>query len=231
VTPETYLISGIGATARPGSIDGRFDGRPIGVNNTTSMSQAPVTKELNLEIEVKLACEDLDRLRNAGFVVTLQTPRHFEDNWLLDLPDRSIFKQGAALRVRSVNGKGSVTFKGAVIESNESRVKVREEIETELSEPERMIELFERLGYRRSFRYQKYRTTYALLLDGVELKVVLDETPMGNFIEIEGDETRIARVFEAAGFSDAEIVRESYPELQASRCRDRGVPLEDLVFS
>jgi len=50
------------------------------------MSQAPVTKELNLEIEVKLACDDLDRLRNAGLQLKLETPRHFEDNWLLDLP-------------------------------------------------------------------------------------------------------------------------------------------------
>jgi adenylate cyclase class 2 len=194
------------------------------------MSQAAVTKELNLEIEVKLACGDLDRLRNAGFALTLKTPRHFEDNWLLDLPDQSILKQGAALRVRSVNGKGTVTYKGAVREGNESRVKVREEIETDVDEPERMIELFERLGYHRSFRYQKYRTTYSLAIDGCELNVVLDETPMGKFIEIEGDEIRIARVFEAAGFSDAEIVRESYPELQASRCRNRGVPLEDLIF-
>jgi adenylate cyclase, class 2 len=194
------------------------------------MSQAPVTKELNLEIEVKLACDDLDRLRNAGFALRLTTPRHFEDNWLLDLPDRSIFKRGAALRVRSVDGKGTVTYKGAVREGNERRVKVREEIETEVDEPERMIELFERLGYHRSFRYQKYRTAYCLALDGRDLKVVLDETPMGTFIEIEGDEIRLARVFEAAGFSEAEIVRESYPELQASRCRDRGVPLEDLVF-
>jgi adenylate cyclase, class 2 len=194
------------------------------------MSQAPVTKELNLEIEVKLACDDLDRLRNAGFQLTLETPRHFEDNWLLDLPDQPLFKQGAALRVRSVDGTGTVTYKGVVKETNESRLKVREEIETAVDEPERMIELFERLGYRRSFRYQKYRTDYWVALDGRELKVVLDETPMGNFIEIEGDESSVLKTLDAAGFSANDIIRESYPELQASRCRARGVPLEDLVF-
>jgi adenylate cyclase class 2 len=200
------------------------------MNNTTQMSQAPVTKELNLEIEVKLACDDLDRLRNAGFQLTLETPRHFEDNWLLDLPDQPLFRQGAALRVRSVNGKGTVTYKGVVKETYESRLKVREEIETAVDEPERMIELFERLGYRRSFRYQKYRTDYCVALDGRELKVVLDETPMGDFIEIEGDESSVLKALDAAGFSANDIIRESYPELQASRCRARGVPLEDLVF-
>ena len=102
---------------------------------------------------------------------------------------------------------------------------------TAVDEPERMIELFERLGFRRAFRYQKYRTTYRLAVDGQELEVTFDETPMGNFIEIEGDESTVLRILEQAGFSAADSVRESYPELQASRCRRAGIPLEDLVFS
>lgn len=183
-----------------------------------------------LEIEVKIACDDLDRLRRVGFELRVIKPRHFEDNWLLDLPDQTLLRQGAALRVRSANGKGLITYKGVVRESASSPLKVREEIETEASEPERMVELFERLGFRRSFRYQKYRTAYSLTLDDKEIEVVFDETPMGNFIEIEGDEASVLRVLEAAGFSTADIIRESYPELQAARCKARGVELEDLVF-
>jgi adenylate cyclase class 2 len=194
------------------------------------MSQTPVTKEMTLEIEVKLACDDLDRLRNAGYDLKLEKPRHFEDNWLLDLPDESLFKQGAALRVRSVNGRGTVTFKGIVKETYESRLKVREEIETNVTDPQKMIELFERLGFRRSFRYQKYRTVYGITYDNAAIKVVLDETPMGRFIEIEGDEADVLKALDAAGFSTDDIIRQSYPELQEARCRARGVPLEDLVF-
>lgn len=196
------------------------------------MSQAPVTpvaKETNLEAEVKIACGDLNRLRKAGFELEVLEPRHFEDNWLLDSADKTLLAHGAALRIRAVEGRGWVTYKGVVHEGG-STVKVREEIEVETSAPDQMFDLFERLGFRRSFRYQKYRTTYQLTVDGAGLKVVLDETPMGTFIEIEGDETKVALVFEAAGFSAGEIVRESYPELQASRCKERGVPLEDLVF-
>lgn len=194
------------------------------------MSQAPETGKLNLEIEVKLACGDPDRFRKAGLSLRLETPRHFEDNWLLDLPDRSLLKQGAALRVRSVNGTGTLTYKGVVKETHESRLKVREEIETAVDEPKRLIELFERLGYKRSFRYQKYRTGYIIALGEVELKVEFDETPMGNYIEVEGDECSVLKVLDAAGFSAGDIIRESYPELQAARCRERGIQLEDLVF-
>jgi predicted adenylyl cyclase CyaB len=186
---------------------------------------------MNLEIEVKLAFGDVDRFRKAGLPLQLEAPRHFEDNWLLDLPDQRLLNQGAALRVRSVDGKGSVTYKGIVRQTHESRLKVREEIETAVEEPERLIELFERLGYRRSFRYQKYRTGYTLSIEGHELKVELDETPMGNFIEIEGDEGAVLKALDAAGFSTADIIRDSYPELQAARCKAQGLPLEDLVFS
>ena len=93
-----------------------------------------------------------------------------------------------------------------------------------------MIELFERLGFRRAFRYQKYRTTYTLQLDGGQVEVAFDETPMGNFVEIEGNEAQVLGILAQAGFSAEDSIRESYPELQASRCNRAGVPLEDLVF-
>jgi adenylate cyclase, class 2 len=184
----------------------------------------------NLETEVKLACDDLGRLTRAGFELTLRRPRHFEDNWLLDDTDRTLINRGAALRIRAVEGRGWVTYKGMTQETAGSPLKVREEIESAVSEPEKLIALFERLGYHRAFRYQKYRTTYVILLDGAALEVAFDETPMGNFIEIEGDEGRVLGILERAGFTAADSIRESYPELQAKRCQARGVPLEDLVF-
>ena len=184
----------------------------------------------NLETEVKLACDDLSRLTRVGIELQLSKPRHFEDNWLLDDAAQSLFKQGAALRVRTVEGRGWVTFKGAAQATTDSPLKVREEIESAVSDPEKLIELFERLGYHRAFRYQKYRTTYKILLDGAALEVAFDETPMGNFIEIEGDERRVLGILERAGFTAADSIRQSYPELQAERCQARGVPLEDLVF-
>jgi predicted adenylyl cyclase CyaB len=184
----------------------------------------------NLEIEVKLACHNLDRLREAELDLQLVEARHFEDNWLLDSKDHALLSQGAALRVRSVKNKGLLTYKGVVRDSETSILKVREEIESAVDEPERIVELFERLGFHRSFRYQKYRTIYNLKRNDRSITVTFDETPMGNFIEIEGDEEGVLQTMQAAGFSVEEIIRESYPELQANRCKERGLPLEDLIF-
>jgi adenylate cyclase, class 2 len=184
----------------------------------------------NLEIEVKLACENLDRLRQANLDLQLVEARHFEDNWLLDSKDQKLFHKGAALRVRSVNNRGVLTYKGEVHNSETSILKVREEIESAVEAPEQVVELFERLGFHRSFRYQKYRAVYRLVGAGNELSITFDETPLGNFIEIEGDEEGVLQTMQAAGFSADEIIRESYPELQALRCQQLGKPLEDLIF-
>src|SRR5262245_4651744 len=104
-----------------------------------------IALESRMETEVKLACNDLARLRNAGFELTLIEPRHFEDNWLLDSHDQALLKSGSALRVRIVDSKGLVTFKGVVKQNDGSPLKVREEIETETDEPLVIIELLERL--------------------------------------------------------------------------------------
>jgi len=183
-----------------------------------------------LEIEVKLNGSNLERLHQAGFELTQVRPRHFEDNWLLDSPDRRLLQEGSALRVRATSRGGLVTYKGVVHENTGSMLKIREEIESEIAEPERLVDLFERLGFHRTFRYQKFRTVYGLVVDGHELEVEFDETPIGDFLEIEGDGQTVLRVLKAAGLSESDIIRESYPELQAARCKQRGVPLEDLVF-
>ena len=183
-----------------------------------------------LEIEVKLTGSTLERLHGAGFELKEVRPRHFEDNWLLDSAERRLLEGGAALRVRATGSSGLVTYKGVVHKNTGSMLKIREEIESKVDEPERIVELFERLGFHRTFRYQKFRTVYGLVMDGHELEVAFDETPIGNFIEIEGDGQTVLEVLKAAGFSETDTIRESYPELQASRCKQRGVPLQDLVF-
>jgi len=184
----------------------------------------------NLEIEVKLACSNLDCLFAAGLQLMLVESRHFEDNWLFDFPDQRLYKEGAALRLRSVNGKGLLTYKGIVRDSETSPLKVREEIETAVEEPEQIAMLLERLGFHRSFRYQKYRTIYQLQIKEEMVTVTFDETPMGNFIEVEGNETGVLETIKAAGFNADDIIRESYPELQERLCAERGFPLADLVF-
>ncbi len=184
------------------------------------------------EIEVKLRFDSLDALARVGITLEIETARHFEDNWLLDSPDCHLGERAAVLRVRSAAGGGAITYKeradGVAVAS---RFKKRVEIETAIGDPESAMAVFERLGYRKWFRYQKYRTVYrAKLPDGSELHVMFDETPLGPFVELEGEEDVIARAVELLGVTPEEYVLESYIAIQAEHCRRRGKPLGDMIF-
>ena len=184
------------------------------------------------EIEVKLRFDDLVAFARAGIVLEVETARHFEDNWLLDSPDCNLGERAAVLRVRSAAGGGAITYKErADGVAAASRFKKRVEIETAIGDPESAVAVFERLGYRKWFRYQKYRTVYrAKLPEGSELHVMFDETPLGPFVELEGEEEVIARAVELLGVTPEEYVLESYIAIQAEHCLRRGKPLGDMVF-
>lgn len=182
----------------------------------------------NLEIEVKIPCGNIEVLHNLGSLV-LDKERHFEDNWMLDTADAKLKHEEGALRVRIVNSTGTVTYKGR--SDAQTEFKARLEYETEVEDPDQMLHIFERLGYKPFFRYQKYRTVYRLTLEsGLSLKAMFDETPMGNFLELEGSELAVKRAVEALKLTQDDYITDTYIKMQLERCRSLNRPLEDLVF-
>ncbi len=182
-----------------------------------------------IEVKVKLGIE---AFAPAGIQLDLCTPRHFEDNWLLDTEQQQLGKQFSILRVRAINGKGLLTYKEkAGSDAPASQFKLRVEIETEIGNASEALAIFERLGYHRFFRYQKYRSIYeAVLPSGKCLEVMADETPRGNFLELEGAEDAITEAVNLLGVTPADYILESYLALQLAHCRQQGKPLEDMVF-
>src|ERR1700676_1074661 len=65
------------------------------------------------------------------------------------------------------------------------------------------------LGFAPTFRYEKYRAEWS---DGTG-QVVLDETPIGNFGEIEGPSRWIDRTARALGITPAYYITQTYAEL------------------
>jgi adenylate cyclase class IV len=90
--------------------------------------------------------------------------------------------------------------------------KVREEHELRIADHEEMPRILEALGLRPWFRYEKFRTTYGL--PGIaHLKVEFDETPVGLFLEIEGERGAIDRAAELLGFARSDYIDGSYGAL------------------
>jgi len=82
------------------------------------------------------------------------------------------------------------------------------------------------LGFRTSFRYEKYRTSFEF--KGVH--VSLDETPVGVFLELEGEPEAIDRVAHELGFTPRDYIRATYYEIYAAEQRRRGRPVRNMVF-
>ena len=183
-----------------------------------------------LEIEVKLEIRNLQRLRRDLLEMGCRktVPRSLERNWTWDFPGQPLRQQGKLLRVRQFAGHCLLTFKGVAEQSR--HFKIREERETAVEDPETLSIILERLGLEVFFRYEKYRTSYSLRLRGMRRSVDLsvDETPIGNYLEIEGTEADIHRVAEKLGFEEDAFIKESYLGLFVKSRSRKGQ--RDMVF-
>jgi len=174
------------------------------------------------EVEVKLKVSDpralKRRLKQLGF--RRLTPRLLERNSLFDFPDLRLGRDRCAVRLRLVGGSSLLTYKGPRVQS--ARYKVREEIETEVADARRMRKILRRLGLREVFRYDKHRTTYASqAASGQSLAGIItyDETPAGNYIEIEGRPRWIDATARALGYRHKDYITASYVSMYSGKRR------------
>jgi adenylate cyclase class 2 len=185
------------------------------------------------ETEIKLRVKDPKQVRRriAELGFRPVQARHFESNHLFDFPDQRLRKSRRLLRLRFVDDHCLLTFKGAPSRSPD--YKVRREIETNVEDGHQMQEILQSLGMREGFRYEKFRTLYAprgkrKVLETPNL--VYDETPIGNFLELEGPERWIDKVAGQLGYSRQEYITESYAELYGKSCLEAGKKLGNMIF-
>ena len=181
----------------------------------------------NLEIEIKLRLNSVATtrrlLRQLGFSIV--KPRVLEVNTIFDTAAGVLRSGRKLLRLRQAGRHHTLAFKGP---PNSSRYKSREELESEFSNPASMRRILEGLGYAPVFRYEKYRTEYA----GPDPSgaVMLDETPIGAFLELEGGPRWIDRTARALGFSRDGYITASYGRLYLEHCVAKGVEPKNMVF-
>jgi len=179
------------------------------------------------ENEVKIAVGGAPPIRTLlkqlRFNITAR--RIYEQNIVLDQPDGAVRGSGRLLRVRLVGKKVICTYKGVEIPGPHRRREEREFAASDLTE---CLALFAGLGFTPSWRYEKYRTEFARESEpGV---VMLDETPIGTFLELEGPSRWIDRTAKELGFSSDDYIFLSYARLHAQWCAEDEKPMCDMVF-
>jgi adenylate cyclase class 2 len=178
------------------------------------------------ELEVKFALKDrpglVARLHELG--AQRLYAETFEDNIVLDRRGE-LRTRGALLRVRKFGRYALATFKGPL--AFEGTVKTREEVQTGVESFELAIQLFDSLGFKPVFRYQKFREVWRVR----EVEVVLDRTPIGDYFEIEGPLDVIRTVADELGMNMDSGIRLSYADLYRQYRRTRADLPEHMVFS
>jgi adenylate cyclase class 2 len=178
------------------------------------------------EIEVKFALRDRNELVRKLHEIGAQRlyPETFEDNIVLDRRGE-LRTRGALLRVRKFGKYSIATYKGPM--SIEGGVKSREEVQTGVESFELAIKIFDALGFKPVFRYQKFREVWRLR----EVEVVLDRTPIGDYFEIEGPMDTIRAIAAELGMKMEQAIRQTYADLYRQARRTRSDLGENMVFS
>jgi adenylate cyclase, class 2 len=162
------------------------------------------------EIEIKLRAESTNwarrKLLAAGFRVSKK--RVFESNTLYDSETSVLRNSSRLLRVRQMGKSYKLTFKGA---PEPGKYKNREEIETGLEDGNAFAAILERLGYSPAFRYEKFRTEFQQR--GSKGVATLDETPIGVYLELEGNPQWIDRIARKLGYEENDFITASYARL------------------
>ena len=182
-----------------------------------------------VETEIKLRLPQgpghaSELLKRHGFLETGQ--RRLETDQTFDLPSGELRQSGCLLRLRSADGQWTVTYKGPTDAG--AKHKSREEIEIAVSDGPAFAQILQRLGYRPSFAYEKFRTTFAVPNEaGI---ATLDETPIGDFLELEGPGYWIDQTAVRLGFGSADYVTSSYAALYEEHRRTHPAVPRDMQF-
>ncbi len=179
----------------------------------------------NQELEVKFYLSNREAIEGKlSSIGQLHEPRVHELNLRLDTPELSLLRSGRLLRLRQ-DRRARLTYKGPGSEQGGARL--RQELEFTVSDFDTALHLCEALGFQVQMMYEKCRTTYLV----GELEAALDETPIGDFLELEGpDAQSIHKVADQLGVDWEKRSLDSYTVLFERLRSNLGYTFRDLSF-
>lgn len=177
------------------------------------------SKKTEIEVKVRVASLPAARRKLIALGARRESPRALERNLLFDSPAQELRRRGVLLRLRRAGRRSVLTMK--VPAPGDPAFKVRAETEVEVGDFAAAEEIMHGIGLQPVFAYEKYREVLRL----GRVRVMLDETPIGCFLEFEGAPAAIDAAAGRLGFSRPEYIRESYQSLFL-QARGRG----DMVF-
>ena len=180
------------------------------------------------ETEIKFRITNLaaitTKLQHLGFEEV--TPRTHEMNVLFDLPGRPLRARGDILRIRKYGDSWVLTHKAKTAGADGPH-KIRVETETRVEDGAKLEAILRALQFEPAFRYEKFRAEWK----GERGHVVIDETPIGDFGEIEGPGDWIDQVARDLGISPADYSTDTYAGLFLAWKERTASPATEMTFA
>lgn len=178
-------------------------------------------KEVEIKFQVGNAAQITRKLKALRF--RLKTPRTHEMNTLYDFPGNSLRRRGEILRLRKYGKTWTLTHKA---KGTAGRHKSRVETETNVTDGKKAETIFSSLGLQPVFRYEKFRAEW----QDSKGHLVLDQTPIGNYAELEGPARWIDRMAKKLGLTARDYITQTYSELFAAWKRRTGSKAKEMMF-
>jgi adenylate cyclase, class 2 len=179
------------------------------------------------EVEIKFRIQDRPSLQASleqlGFSEI--TPRTHEMNTLFDLPGKPLRARGEVLRLRKYGEQWVLTHKAKSQQGGPHKSRI--ETETRVHSGEKMEAILRALQFEPTFKYEKYRAEWKR----EEGHVVIDETPIGDFGEIEGPPEWIDVVARQLGIRQADYITETYAGLFFAWKKQSGSGADEMTYS
>ena len=191
------------------------------------MAQTSFTTKLEVEVKARLAdrAAFTTKLEAMGF--RLKTAEAPERNVLFDTADGQLRRRGELLRIRRYGDHWKLTHKAPAEPNTKKPHKSRIETETEVNDGEALAAIFEHLGYRPIFTYEKIRAEWS---DG-EGEIVVDTTPIGDFAELEGRPEWIDATAARLGIQPEAYLTASYAQLFLDWKKSSGHAAANMTFA
>jgi adenylate cyclase class 2 len=180
-----------------------------------------MAKEVEIKFQVANAARLVRKMKALRF--RLKTSRTHEMNTLYDFRGQPLRRRGEVLRLRKYGPTWTLTHKA---KGKTARHKSRVETETTLTDGAKAEAIFRSLGLQPVFRYEKFRAEW----QDSKGHLVLDQTPIGTYAELEGPARWIDAMAKKLGLKRQDYITQTYSELFAAWKRRTGSEAKEMTF-
>jgi adenylate cyclase class 2 len=178
-----------------------------------------------VEIEVKFFLPEVPPFRERILALGATTAgRYFETNICFENETRTFKEKDILLRLRK-DHKTRLTYK-APPNASDTRFKVYRELEVEVSDFDTCLAILTNMGFHPAQTYEKWRETFQL----GDTKLLIDTTPYGIFLEIEGSKSAIMDLANQLDLVWEKRILLNYLAIFEIVRREEDLPFRDMTF-